>query len=298
MRLDLAEFVLQNVAARALQHAERTALKPRRVLFGLDAASARFHADHLHGRVVEKRIKQADGVGAAADAREQQVGQTLFLFQNLRARLVADDALEIPHHHRIRMRAIGRAEDVMRAADVRHPVAHRLVDGFLQGLLPRLHRHHFRAEHFHAVHIQFLPLAIHRAHVDDAFQAEHRGDRRGGHAVLARAGFGDDARLAHAPGQQDLADGVVDLVRAGVVQILALEIDFRAAQFAGEPFGKIQRRGPSAKFLEVIRQFALKFRVLLRAEIFRLQLLQRMHQRLRHITSAVRAKMALGVGQI
>jgi hypothetical protein len=34
--LDLAEFVLQNVAARALQHAERAALKPCRVLLGLD----------------------------------------------------------------------------------------------------------------------------------------------------------------------------------------------------------------------------------------------------------------------
>ena len=81
--LNLAELVLQNVAARALQHAERAALKPRRVLLGLDAESARFHADHLHGRVVEERIEQSDGVRAAADAGDEQVGQALFLFQNL-----------------------------------------------------------------------------------------------------------------------------------------------------------------------------------------------------------------------
>jgi hypothetical protein len=41
--------------------------------------------------------------------------------------------------------------------------------------------------------------------------------------MLAGAGFGDDAGLAHALGEQDLADAVVDLVRAGVVQLFALE---------------------------------------------------------------------------
>ena len=102
--------------------------------------------------------------------------------------------------------------------------------------------------------------------------------------MLARAGLGDDARLAHAPGEQDLADGIVDFVRAGVEQILALEINFRAAQFAREAFGEIKRRGAADKFREVIGQLALKFRIVLGAEIFRLQLLQRVHQRLRHVT--------------
>jgi hypothetical protein len=35
-------------------------------------------------------------------------------------------------------------------------------------------------------------------------------------------------------GQQGLADGVVDLVRAGVVEVLALEVDLRAADFAAQ----------------------------------------------------------------
>jgi hypothetical protein len=48
--------------------------------------------------------------------------------------------------------------------------------------------------------------------------------------VLAGAGLGDDPRLAHAHRQQDLADAVVDLVRAGVVELVALEPDLRAAE--------------------------------------------------------------------
>ena len=88
---------------------------------------------------------------------------------------------------------------------------------------------------------------------------------------------------------------VVDLVRAGVEQVFALEINLRAAEFPRQAFGEIKRRRATAEFAEVIIQLALKLRVLLRAEIFRLQLLQRMHQRLGHVTSAVRTKMALRV---
>ena len=50
--------------------------------------------------------------------------------------------------------------------------------------------------------------------------------------MLAGAGLGDDALLAHAPREQDLAEHIVDLVRAGVVQLLALEIDLGAAELA------------------------------------------------------------------
>ena len=70
------------------------------------------------------------------------------------------------------------------------------------------------------------------AHVDDALEAEQRAGRRGGDAVLAGAGLGDDAPLAHAPGEQRLAERVVDLVRAGVGEVLALEEDPRAAAAA------------------------------------------------------------------
>ena len=47
----------------------------------------------------------------------------------------------------------------------------------------------------------------------------------GGGAVLARAGLGDDAGLAHAPGQQRLAQDLVALVGPAVDEVLALEED-------------------------------------------------------------------------
>ena len=161
---------------------------------------------------------------------------------------------------------------------------------------PALTEHDLGAEHLHAQDVERLPLAIHRAHIDDALEPEHGGDGGRGDAVLPRAGLGDDARLAHAPGEQDLADAVVDLVRAGVEEVFALEVDLRAAQFAGEALGKVKRRGPAAELLQVILELALELRVLLRAEILGLQLLQRVHERLRHIPAPVGAEVAERIG--
>src|SRR3546814_14211861 len=60
----------------------------------------------------------------------------------------------------------------------------------------------------------------------------------------------DDPGLAHAAGKQRLADGVVDLVRAGVVQVLALEKDARAADVFRQPRSLVDRAGPA----DVVRQ--------------------------------------------
>ena len=60
--------------------------------------------------------------------------------------------------------------------------------------------------------VGLLALDVGRAHEDLARQAEAGANRRHGDAMLAGAGLGDDARLAHARGQQDLAEAVVDLV--------------------------------------------------------------------------------------
>ena len=59
--------------------------------------------------------------------------------------------------------------------------------------------------------------------------------------MLTGAGLGDDAGLAHALGEQGLAEHIVDLVAAGVVEILSLEED-AAAEFFAETMTFRQRR--------------------------------------------------------
>ena len=158
------------------------------------------------------------------------------------------------------MRAENGAEKIVRVANVGDPVAHGFVDGVFQRAAAGIDADNLRAEHAHARDVERLARHVFRAHVDDALEAEMRGDGGGGDAVLACAGFRDDARLAHFHGEQALADGVIDFVRAGVEQIFALEVNARAAKMRGEARGKLQRRGAASEILQEIGEFRLKVR--------------------------------------
>jgi hypothetical protein len=147
-------------------------------------------------------MEQADRIAAAADAGGDRIGQAAVLGQHLLARFAADDGVEVAHHARIRMRAGHGADDVEGVLHVGHPVAHRFVERVLQGGRAGSDRHHRRAQQLHAVDVDLLPLDVGGAHVDHAFQAQPRGNGGAGHAMLAGAGLGDDALLAHARGQQ------------------------------------------------------------------------------------------------
>ena len=141
------------------------------------------------------------------------------------------------------MRAQRGAEQIMRGVHVGHPVAHGFADGVLERAAAVGDADHFRAQQAHAEDVEALAAHVLFAHVDDAFEAEQRAHGRRGDAVLSRAGFGDDALLAHAPGEQRLPQAVVDLVRAGVQQVFALEINLRAAQRFAQALREVQRRG-------------------------------------------------------
>ena len=113
----------------------------------------------------------------------------------------------------------------------------------------------------------------------------------------AGAGLGNDARLAHAARQQDLAQHVVHLVRAGVIEILALEVDFRAAADAcGHAIGEIERRRPADIVLEIARPSPLKFRIVLGLRVGLLELEDERHQRLGDEAAAIEAEMPALVG--
>ena len=109
-------------------------------------------------------------------------------------------------------------------------------------LSPDADRHHGRAHELHASDVRRLPLDVDLAHVDDAGQAEPGGGGGARDAVLTRARLGDDALGTQPLRKQGLAQGVIDLVRAGVRQVLALEPDARAPAL-GERRRKRERGG-------------------------------------------------------
>ena len=116
--------------------------------------------------------------------------------------------------------------------------------------------------------------------------------------MLAGAGFGDQSGLAHALGQQCLADGVVDLVRAGMVQIFALKVDARAAQLPAPAFGVIERAGAADVMGQIGVQFRQEFGVVAAVPPGFVQFVQGFHQRFGHEPAAVTVEMTVGVGKL
>ena len=194
------------------------------------------------------------------------------------------------------MRPGDRAEQVVGRVDVGDPVAHRLVDGVLEGAAPGVHGHHLGAEQAHPGHVQGLPPGVLLAHVDDALETEQGRRGRGGDAVLARAGLGDHPRLAHLAGEQRLAQHVVDLVRAGVVEVLALEQDPRATGVLAEPARLGERAGATGVRREQPGQLGLERTVRPGLLVGGGQLVQRGHQRLGDEPSSVGAEVPGLVG--
>ena len=196
------------------------------------------------------------------------------------------------------MRAGNGADAIESVRDVGHPVAQRLVHRVLQRARAGLNGDDLGAQHLHAEYVGLLPLDVDRAHVDDAFEAEARAGRRGRDAMLAGARLGDDARLAHAAGEQDLAQHIVDLVRAGMVELVALEVDLRAAEMLGHPLGEIERARPPDIMLQEIVELGLEARVRFGVLVGLLQREDQRHQRFGDEAAAEHAEMAALVGAV
>ena len=123
-----------------------------------------------------------------------------------------------------------------------------------------------------------------------AFHAEAGGDGGRSHAVLTRAGFGDDAFFTHTAGEQRLTDGVVDLVCAGVVQVFALQPDLRTAQMLGQPRGMVNGAGAADIMLQIVAELFPKRGVVFRGLVGRCQFLQGGNQGFGNVHAAVFAE--------
>ena len=292
---DLAVVRLHQVSVLAVQHTGRAGVERRRVAIRFQPQTRGFDAGHVHAGVVQERMEEAHGVGAAADAGDQQIRQAAFRFKALGARFRADDGLEIAHHHGVRVRPGHGADDVVRGIHVGHPIPHGLVHGVLQRAGAGFDRHHLGAEQLHAIHVQALPFDVRGAHEHPTFKPQPRRHRRRRHAMLPGASFRDDARLAHALRKQRLPHRVVDLVGAGVVQVLPLEVQLGAADLRRQAFGQVERRGAPDVVGQIVGQFGAEARIVAQRLVEGRQLLQGLRQRFRDEAAAMLAEPPAGV---
>ena len=257
---DLPVVVLHQVGPVAVQHAGAACRQRRRMATGLHAVTSSLDTDEPH-RVVDKWMKDSNGVGPPAHAGDHGIGQRPGLLKHLRPRLSANHRLEVPHHGRIRVWACNCTNDVERVVDMGDPVSQRLVHRVLERPRSRGDGHDFSPQQPHAVDVGRLARNVLLSHVHHTLQAQARRYGRSSHSMLARSCFGNDARLAHAAGQHGLAHGVVHLVGTGVVEVLPFEEDPGAAKFTCQSLRKVQRRRTAHIVGEVGIEFGLKSRV-------------------------------------
>src|SRR5205823_1280386 len=73
-QLNLAILVREQKRFCSLKNTQSSSLKSRRVFAGLNSLAAGFDANHAHARIAQKRMEQTNGVAAATDAGDKQIG--------------------------------------------------------------------------------------------------------------------------------------------------------------------------------------------------------------------------------
>src|SRR5438132_5560674 len=131
----------------------------------------------------------------------------------------------------------------MGGLDVRDPVADRLARRLLQRARAELDWTNFSAEELHSLDVGTLTAHVLFAHVDDAVVAEPSAHGRRCYPVLSRARLGHDAALAEPSREHRLPERVVELVCAGMEEVLALQVQPFVRR---EPLCTHQRRRASA----------------------------------------------------
>ena len=294
---DLAVGVLQHIGAVAVQHARLAFLQAGRVFGSVQTFASRLHTDQTGVGIVDIGVENAHGVAATTDSGDHRIRLLArVLRRHLLQAFLADHALEIAHHGGVGMRARYGTNDVERVVHISHPVAHGFVERVFQGFAARLHRHYFSAQQMHTVHIRRLALHVFRAHIDHTLQAITGTDGGGGHTVLASTRFGNHAGFAHALGQQGLAYGVVDFVRTGVVQVLALEVDLCTAHFLAHARCVVHRRGATHEVRQLTLELGDELGVVLVMGPSLFELVNGVGQGFGDESTAVWAKMPVGIG--
>src|SRR5690606_17599160 len=209
----------------------------------------RLDADEADVRLIDIGMENAHGIGAAPHCRNDVIWLAAGVLGHLLQAFVTDDRLEVTHHHGIGMWAGYGTNDVEGSLYIGDPVAHGFVQGIFERARAGIDRHNGGTQQLHAINVRRLATDIFATHVHDTFQAIARshGGRRD--AMLAGARFRNNARLTQAAGQKNLTNAVIDLMRAGMVQVFALEPDLRAAQLLRPALRVVHGAGTPHKML-------------------------------------------------
>lgn len=87
--------------------------------------------------------------------------------------------------------------------------------------MPRTGKTHVTTKHPDPEDVELLSPDILGSHVDITLKTELCTDGSGSNSVLTSTSLGNDPLFTQSLSEKDLSDGIVDLVRTSVVQVLS-----------------------------------------------------------------------------
>lgn len=237
-----------------------------------------FNTDQSHAGILDKVVKGTDGVGATTDTGNDSIRQLAHFFVHLGLDFSTNNPLEVTDNGGERVGTDGGANEVMRSVHSSDPISQSLVDSVLQGLGTRRDGNNTATEHLDPENVQLLPPHILGTHENITLHAKLGADGGGRDTVLTGTRLGDNSSLTQSLGEENLADGIVNLVRTSVVEIFPLEPDPGTAHLLGQPLGKVK----FARSIDVTKHILKLFperRVLLGLGIGSFKLVQTVNKR-------------------
>src|SRR6185312_888068 len=292
----LAVRGLHYIAAAAMQDTGFTELRGSSAHPAVKPMSCGLDGDQFDASLVQEMIECPGRVAATADTGDgmRRKLATRFFLQ-LSAYLFADDALKTRYHVRVGMRAYYAADDIVGVQRMIDPIADGLIGCILERLAAAGGGYHLRSQHLHPGHVRRLAFDIFFSHIDDALHAFQRTHSGSGYAVLSRTRFGNDPLFSQPARQQYLPHRIIDLVRPGMIQVLAFQEQL-CIVFGAHPRGKIQRRRSADIVLQQRTIFFLKRSLMNDLQVARTQFLYIGIEHLRYKGPSVPAVITPFVG--
>mmetsp|Transcript_11920 Transcript_11920/g.22798 ORF Transcript_11920/g.22798 Transcript_11920/m.22798 type:complete len:366 (+) Transcript_11920:367-1464(+) len=289
----LARLFLDHIRQGTLQNT-RSSLGEGTAMFTIlvKTVTSGFHTMQLHRFVIVKGSKGTNGVGSSTDTGNDCVGEFASLFQHLLTHFTSHDTLKVLDNGGKGMRTNGGSNQVVRVANIGYPITHGFVDGVLESRLAIMDGDNLSTQGVHTENIQLLTFAVNGSHVHGAIQTELGTNSGGSDTVLSGTGFGNDTRLTNTLGQQGLSNRVVNLVSAGVGQVLALQPNGGTTGQFRQTVGLVQRGGSADKVTTVFSQFCQKVGIVLDFIVLLFNFFESHRKCFGNVLSAVFTKLA------
>ena len=240
---NLAVLVLKNVGSDTVEDTVRAAGESGGVAASVNTVTTSLNTNQLDAGVLREGVEHTDSVAATTNTGNDGIGELANGLVKLLLGLVTNDGLEGANNQGEGMGTNGGTNDIVSGVKVGDPRAESLVDGVTEGTATSVDSDNLSAQKLHAENVESLAANILGTHEDSALHVELSTDSSSSDTVLASTGLSNDAGLAQTLGDQDLTDGVVDLVATGVVKILALQPDLSTANVLSKVLSKVEAAG-------------------------------------------------------